>query len=224
MAIGQNMVVPLRSVNAASSRAASQLRSHPVRFPSCATHSGLSRFDTALSRGVLRYPTLGLKVAVERALIRSRMVAGVAEAAGGTRKSDRPLRLTKTDTAAAEALFADGTFASREAAARVGVSQAAATDIQLTGSRTSALAAGTGPRGGGCTTAGQGGGSSSSSSSRCDGNHLPPRHCSRNLVGERMNVVLPQPEPPARPRVAGDGSSLSEVFAWPDTGESVLVL
>ena len=44
-------------------------------------------FDTALSRGTLCYPTLGLKVAVERALIRSRMVAGVAEAAGGTRKA-----------------------------------------------------------------------------------------------------------------------------------------
>ena len=60
----------------------------------------------------------------ERALIRERTAAGLAEARKQGRVGGRPKKLTQKDVAAAKALLADGTLASKEVAARFGVSKA----------------------------------------------------------------------------------------------------
>jgi DNA invertase Pin-like site-specific DNA recombinase len=60
----------------------------------------------------------------ERALIRERTAAGLAEAKRKGKTGGRPRRLTEKDTAAAKALLADGSLTSKKVVARFGVSKA----------------------------------------------------------------------------------------------------
>ncbi len=80
--------------------------------------------DTSSSGGMLVFHMLGAIAEFERALIRERTAAGLAEAKRKGKKGGRPRRLTEKDTAAAKALLADGSLTSKEVAARFGVSKA----------------------------------------------------------------------------------------------------
>lgn len=80
--------------------------------------------DTSSPGGMLVFHMLGAIAEFERALIRERTVAGLAEAKRKGKKGGRPRRLTEKDSAAAKALLEDGTLSSKEVAARFGVSKA----------------------------------------------------------------------------------------------------
>jgi DNA invertase Pin-like site-specific DNA recombinase len=80
--------------------------------------------DTSSPGGMLVFHMLGAIAEFERALIRERTVAGLAEARRKGKTGGRPRRLTEKDTAAAKALLADGSLTSKEVAARFGVSKA----------------------------------------------------------------------------------------------------
>ena len=80
--------------------------------------------DTSSSGGMLVFHMLGAIAEFERALIKERTVAGLAEARRKGRTGGRPRSLTDKDAAAAKALLADGTLSSKEVAARFGVSKA----------------------------------------------------------------------------------------------------
>lgn len=80
--------------------------------------------DTSSSGGMLVFHMLGAIAEFERALIRERTAAGLAEAKRKGRKGGRPRRLTEKDRAAAKALLAAGSLTSKEVAARFGVSKA----------------------------------------------------------------------------------------------------
>ncbi len=80
--------------------------------------------DTTSPGGMLVFHMLGAIAEFERALIRERTAAGLAEAKRKGKKGGRPRRLSEKDTAAAKALLADGSLTSKEVAARFGVSNA----------------------------------------------------------------------------------------------------
>ena len=80
--------------------------------------------DTASPGGMLVFHMLGAFAEFERALIRERTMAGLAEAKRKGKRGGRPPRLTAKDIAAAKALLADGTLTAKEVAARFGVSKA----------------------------------------------------------------------------------------------------
>lgn len=80
--------------------------------------------DTSSPGGMLVFHMLGAIAEFERALIRERTMAGLAEAKRKGRQGGRPRRLSEKDAAAARALLADGTLTAREVAARFGVSRA----------------------------------------------------------------------------------------------------
>ena len=80
--------------------------------------------DTSSPGGMLVFHMLGAIAEFERALIRERTMAGLAEARRKGKTGGRPRSLSKKDTAAARALLADGTLTAKEVAARFGVSKA----------------------------------------------------------------------------------------------------
>jgi len=80
--------------------------------------------DTSSSGGVVVSHLLGAIAEFERALIRERTAAGLAEAKRRGKTGGRPHRMTEKDTAAAKALLADDFLTSKEVAARFGVSKA----------------------------------------------------------------------------------------------------
>lgn len=80
--------------------------------------------DTASPGGMLVFHMLGAIAEFERALIRERTMAGLAEAKRKGKRGGRPRRLTDKDVSAAKVLLADGTLSSKEVAARFGVSKA----------------------------------------------------------------------------------------------------
>ncbi|MCZ8323336.1 MAG: recombinase family protein [Novosphingobium sp.] len=80
--------------------------------------------DTSSPGGMLVFHMLGAIAEFERALIRERTMAGLAEAKRKGRQGGRPRRLSEKDTAAAKALLADGTLTAKEVAARFGISKA----------------------------------------------------------------------------------------------------
>ncbi|MBU3888578.1 recombinase family protein [Methylosinus sp. KRF6] len=80
--------------------------------------------DTSSPGGMLVFHMLGAIAEFERALIRERTVAGLAEARRKGKKGGRPRSLTQKDAAAAAALLAAGSMTSKEVAARFGVSKA----------------------------------------------------------------------------------------------------
>lgn len=80
--------------------------------------------DTSSPGGMLVFHMLGAIAEFERALIRERTVAGLAEARRKGRRGGRPRLLSKKDATAARALLSDGTLSSKEIAARFGVSKA----------------------------------------------------------------------------------------------------
>lgn len=80
--------------------------------------------DTASPGGRLVFHLLGAIAEFERALIRERTLAGLAEARHRGRTGGRPRSLTGKDLIAARALLADGNLTAREVAARLGVSRA----------------------------------------------------------------------------------------------------
>jgi len=80
--------------------------------------------DTSSPGGMLVFHMLGAIAEFERALIRDRTMAGLAEANRRGRRGGRPRRLSDKDVTAARALLADGTLTAKEVAARFGVSKA----------------------------------------------------------------------------------------------------
>jgi len=80
--------------------------------------------DTSSPGGMLVFHMLGAIAEFERALIRERTIAGLAEAKRKGRQGGRPRRLSEKDAMAARALLADGTLTAKEVAARFGVSKA----------------------------------------------------------------------------------------------------
>lgn len=80
--------------------------------------------DTSSPGGMLVFHMLGAIAEFERALIRERTMAGLAEAKRKGRRGGRPRRLTDNDASAAKALLADGTLSAKQVAARFGVSKA----------------------------------------------------------------------------------------------------
>ncbi len=80
--------------------------------------------DTSTSGGMLVFHVLGAIAEFERALIKERTVAGLAEARRKGRVGGRPRMLTEKNVTAARALLLDGTLSSKEVAARFGVSKA----------------------------------------------------------------------------------------------------
>ncbi len=80
--------------------------------------------DTSSPGGMLVFHMLGAIAEFERALIRERRVAGIAEARRKGKTGGRPRSLTDKDVTAAKALLADGTLSSKEITARFGVSKA----------------------------------------------------------------------------------------------------
>ncbi|WP_036293078.1 recombinase family protein [Methylosinus sp. PW1] len=80
--------------------------------------------DTSSPGGMLVFHMLGAIAEFERALIRERTVAGLAEARRKGKKGGRPRSLSQKDAAAAAALLAAGSLTSKEVAARFGVSKA----------------------------------------------------------------------------------------------------
>ncbi len=80
--------------------------------------------DTSSPGGMLVFHMLGAIAEFERALIRERTVAGLAEARRKGKTGGRPRRMADKDALAAKALLADGTLSSKEVVARFGVSKA----------------------------------------------------------------------------------------------------
>ena len=80
--------------------------------------------DTSSPGGMLVFHTLGAIAEFERGLIRERTAAGLVEARKNGMVGGRSQKLTQKDVAAAKALLADGTLASKEVANRFGVSRA----------------------------------------------------------------------------------------------------
>jgi DNA invertase Pin-like site-specific DNA recombinase len=80
--------------------------------------------DTSSPGGMLVFHMLGAIAEFERALIRERTTAGLAEARRKGKTGGRPKRLADKDVTAAKALLADGSLTSKEVAARFGVSKA----------------------------------------------------------------------------------------------------
>jgi DNA invertase Pin-like site-specific DNA recombinase len=80
--------------------------------------------DTSSPGGMLVFHMLGAIAEFERALIRERTTAGLAEARRKGRLGGRRRRMTEKDAAAAKALLADGSLTSKEVAERFGVSKA----------------------------------------------------------------------------------------------------
>lgn len=80
--------------------------------------------DTSSPGGMLVFHMLGAIAEFERALIRERTVAGLAEARRKGKMGGRPRSLSKKDTTAARVLLADGILSAKEVAARFGVSRA----------------------------------------------------------------------------------------------------
>lgn len=80
--------------------------------------------DTSSPGGMLVFHMLGAIAEFERALIRERTVAGLAEARRKGKTGGRPRSLTEKDVRAAKALLADGALTSRDVAARFNVSKA----------------------------------------------------------------------------------------------------
>lgn len=80
--------------------------------------------DTSSSGGMLVFHMLGAIAEFERALIRERTTAGLAEARRRGRVGGRPKRMEAKDIAAARALLADGSLTSKEVAAHFNVSKA----------------------------------------------------------------------------------------------------
>lgn len=80
--------------------------------------------DTSSPGGMLVFHMLGAIAEFERALIKERTVAGLAEAKRKGRTGGRPRSLTAKDVTAAKALLAAGALSSKEVAARFGVSKA----------------------------------------------------------------------------------------------------
>lgn len=80
--------------------------------------------DTSSPGGMLVFHMLGAIAEFERALIRERTMAGLAEARRKGKTGGRPRSLSKKDTAAAQALLADGALTAKEVAAHFGVSKA----------------------------------------------------------------------------------------------------
>ena len=80
--------------------------------------------DTSSPGGMLVFHMLGAIAEFERALIRERTTAGLAEAKRRGKRGGRPRSLTPKDVSAARALMADGSLTAKEVAARFGVSKA----------------------------------------------------------------------------------------------------
>ena len=80
--------------------------------------------DTTTPGGVLVFHMFGAIAQFERALIRERTTAGLAEARRRGRKGGRPPALKAADLAAARALMKEGVLPVRDVARRMGVSVA----------------------------------------------------------------------------------------------------
>ena len=80
--------------------------------------------DTASPGGMLVFHMLGAIAEFERALIRERTTAGLAEARRKGRVGGRPRLMEAKDIAGARAMLADGALTSKEVAARFNVSKA----------------------------------------------------------------------------------------------------
>ena len=80
--------------------------------------------DTTTPGGVLVFHMFGAIAQFERALIRERTTAGLAEARRRGRKGGRPPALKAADLAAARALMQEGVLPVRDVARRMGVSVA----------------------------------------------------------------------------------------------------
>jgi DNA invertase Pin-like site-specific DNA recombinase len=80
--------------------------------------------DTTTPGGVLVFHVFGAIAQFERALIRERTAAGLAEARRRGRKGGRPAAMKESDVVAARALMRDGTLPVRAVAKRLGVSVA----------------------------------------------------------------------------------------------------
>jgi DNA invertase Pin-like site-specific DNA recombinase len=73
---------------------------------------------------MLVFHILGAIAESERALIRERTAAGLAEGRRKVKTGGHPKRLSDKDVTAAKALLADGSLTSKEVGARFGVSKA----------------------------------------------------------------------------------------------------
>lgn len=80
--------------------------------------------DTGPPGGMLVFHMLGAIAEFERALIRDRTAAGLAEARRKGRVGPRPKGMQAQDVTAARGLLAEGSFTSKEVAARFDVSKA----------------------------------------------------------------------------------------------------
>ena len=80
--------------------------------------------DTSSPGGMLVFHMLGAIAEFERALIKERTAAGLAEARRKGRIGGRPRGMQPKDVGAARALLADGSLTSKEVAARFNVSKA----------------------------------------------------------------------------------------------------
>lgn len=80
--------------------------------------------DTSSPGGMLVFHMLGAIAEFERALIRERTMAGLAEAKRKGKRGGRPRSLSEKDAVAAKALLADGTLTANEVAARFSISKA----------------------------------------------------------------------------------------------------
>ncbi|WP_245902204.1 recombinase family protein [Phreatobacter oligotrophus] len=80
--------------------------------------------DTSSPGAMLVLHMLGAIAEFERALIRERTIAGLAEAKRKGTRGGRPRRLSKKNATAAKALLAHGNLTAREVASRFGVSKA----------------------------------------------------------------------------------------------------
>lgn len=84
----------------------------------------LAASDTSSPGGMLVFHMLGAIAAFERALIRERTMAGLAEAKRKGKRGGRPRSLSEKDAVTARALLADGTLTDNEVAARFSISKA----------------------------------------------------------------------------------------------------
>ena len=89
--------------------------------------------DTTTPGGMLTFHVFGAIAQFERALIRERTTAGLAEARRRGRKGGRPPAMRPHDVAAARALMREGSLPVRDIARRMGVS--VATLYRYTGKR-----------------------------------------------------------------------------------------
>lgn len=80
--------------------------------------------DTGSPGGMLVFHMLSAIAEFERAQIRERIMAGLAEAKRKGKRGGRPRLLSEKDIAAAKALLADGALSSKEVAVRFRVSKA----------------------------------------------------------------------------------------------------